>query len=112
MLTYTVWCGTDANSINTKGVSSSPTKQGNSVTITQTGLNKDTTYYFKVVVSDTTETTISSWNKTKTYCEGEYCSGGFSSEVPCTKCGANGYFLCTDCGERGWFTCDSCSARK
>jgi len=51
-LIYTLWYGISADSITTKGVSSDTTRSGTSVTLTQTGLNNNTTYYFTVTVTD------------------------------------------------------------
>jgi len=97
MLTYTLWYGTSADSITTKGKSSAPTKQGESVTIEQNeGLSNDTMYYFKVVVTDGTDEVTSGINSVKTYCKGEYCSGGYYTYTPCRNC-SDGSLSCTNC---------------
>ena len=75
MLTYTLWYGTSAANITTKGKSSAPTKQGESVTIEQNeGLENNTTYYFKVVVSDGIDENETSLEGKRTFCKGKQCS--------------------------------------
>ena len=72
-LTYTLWYGTSAANITTKGKSSNPTKQGETVRIEQNvGLSNDTMYYFKVVVTDGTDEVTSKECNESTYCKGEY----------------------------------------
>ena len=100
-LTYTLWYGTSADSITTKGVSSAPTKQGTSVMLTQAGLSNDTTYYFKVVVSDTLDEKESVEISVKTMCRGTHCSGGWYTYPTCSNCNGNKKVTCTRCS-RQW----------
>ena len=98
MLTYTLWYGTSADSITTKGKSSAPTKQGETVTIEQNeGLSNDTRYWFKVVVTDGTDEVTSRECNESTYCKGEYCEGVSYSYTECTKCQGNGIIYCNWC---------------
>ena len=99
MLTYTLWYGTSADNITTKGKSSAPTKPGESVTIEQNeGLSNDTRYWFKVVVSDGIDEATSGEFNENTYCKGEYCSGVNSVYETCTANGCNGgKVTCTLC---------------
>jgi len=99
MLTYTLWYGTSADNITTQGKRSEPTKQGESVSIEQNeGLGNDTMYYFKVVVTDGTDETISRECNENTYCKGEHCEGVSYSYETCTASGCdNGKINCTTC---------------
>ena len=109
MLTYTLWYGTDASNITTRGVSSSPTKQGNSVTITQTELSMDTTYYFKVVVTDGTDENESGVNNAKTYCMGIFCKGGWFDYSNCSSCHGSGFVPCEFCNGNSTKVCTNCN---
>jgi len=74
MLTYTLWYGTSADNITTKGKSSELTKPGETVTIEQNeGLSNDTRYWFKVVVTDGTDEATSEKCNESTYCKGVLC---------------------------------------
>ena len=108
-LTYTLWWGTSADSITTKGVSSNPTKQGTSVMLTQAGLSNDTTYYFKVVVSDGIDTVESNSNNIKTYCLGIFCNGGGYNYLTCSTCNGAKTTTCSACGGSGNISCSTCS---
>ncbi len=114
MLTYTLWYGTSADNITTKGKSSAPTKQGETVTIEQNeGLSNDTMYWFKVVVPDGTNETTSGEGNENTYCKGEYCEGGGTTKIDCTACGGKGSIECKNCSgagfiDRGLADCGSC----
>ena len=106
MLTYTLWYGTSADSITTKGKSSNPTKPGQSVTIEQNeGLSNDTRYWFKVVVSDGTYEIASDNCNESTYCKGEYCEGVSYSYTTCTKCDSNHKVKCPSCDGLGYKEC-------
>ena len=109
MLTYTLWYGTSSDNITTKGKSSSPTKQGETVTIEQNeGLSNDTRYWFKVVVSDGIDETTSGECNERTYCKGEYCEGGKYEQQDCLGC-ENGKVNCTNVGcENGKVKCTTC----
>ncbi|MCI8291822.1 MAG: hypothetical protein HFJ25_06250 [Clostridia bacterium] len=108
-LTYTLWYGTSADSITTKGVSSDPTKQGTSVMLTQAGLSNDTMYYFKVAVSDGTDIVESNSNNIKTYCLGIYCNGGGYNYLTCSTCNGNKTTTCSACSGSGSISCSTCS---
>ena len=98
MLTYTLWYGTSADNITTKGKSSTPTKPGESVSIEQNeGLSNDTRYWFKVVVSDGVDEVTSGECNESTYCKGGYCSGGRYSYPTCAGCNGTGKVNCTTC---------------
>ena len=102
MLTYTLWYGTSADNITTKGKSSTPTKPGESVSIEQNeGLSNDTRYWFKVVVTDGTDEVTSGIENEKTYCKGEYCNGVSYSYETCTKCDSTHKIKCPQCN-RSW----------
>ena len=106
MLTYTLWYGTSAANITTKGKSSNPTKQGETVRIEQNvGLSNDTRYWFKVVVTDGTDETISRECNENTYCKGEHCEGVSYSYEACTKCDSNHKITCTQCSGLGYIAC-------
>ena len=107
MLTYTLWYGTSADNITTKGKSSNPTKQGESVTIEQNeGLSNDTRYWFKVVVTDGTDEAASRECNESTYCKGEHCEGISYSYEACTKCDSSGKLECTYCRGLGGSACN------
>ncbi|MCI8393766.1 MAG: hypothetical protein HFJ23_08595 [Clostridia bacterium] len=98
MLTYTLWYGTSADNITTKGKSSEPTKSGQSVTIEQNeGLSNDTRYWFKVAVTDGMDEVTSGECNESTYCKGGYCSGGRYSYPTCAGCNGTGKVNCTTC---------------
>ncbi len=106
MLTYTLWYGTSAANITTKGKSSNPTKQGETVRIEQNvGLSNDTMYYFKVVVTDGTDEVTSEKCNESTYCKGEYCSGVSYSYETCTRCDSNHKVTCPSCQGSGYQIC-------
>ncbi|MCI8363286.1 MAG: hypothetical protein HFJ41_09390 [Clostridia bacterium] len=110
MLTYTLWYGTSADNINTKGKSSTSTKPGESVSIEQNeGLSNDTRYWFKVVVSDGVDEVTSGECNESTYCKGEYCEGGHFTYPTCKMCLSNGKVLCASCNGKGSQSCSKCS---
>ena len=117
MLTYTLWYGTSADNITTQGKRSEPTKQGESVSIEQNeGLGNDTMYYFKVVVTDGTDETISRECNENTYCKGEHCEGGHYTYPKCTRCNGNGTVTCIWCDGTGHSsattTCSLCGGHR
>ena len=106
MLTYTLWYGTSADSITTKGKSTNPTKQGETVRIEQNvGLSNDTEYWFKVVVTDGMDEITSDKCNESTYCKGEYCEGVSYSYEACTRCDSNHKITCTKCSGLGYTRC-------
>ena len=77
-LTYTILRGTSSSNITTsRGTTSG--SSGSTVSFTDTGLSSNTTYYYKVKVTDGYggEATSTSYGSQRTYCLGSYCSGGY-----------------------------------
>ena len=115
MLTYTLWWGKSSVNLNKTNIIASA-KQGISVTLTQTGLINDTKYYFKVVVNDGIDETPSNEGNERTYCKGEYCSGGYYTYPTCTNCNGTEKTQCNQCDSDGligpttYTTCPSCNA--
>ena len=108
MLTYTLWYGTSADNITTKGKSSNPTKQGETVRIEQNvGLSNDTEYWFKVVVTDGTDEITSDKCNESTYCKGEYCEGGYYTYPKCVECNGTGKINCEKCSRNWYLRCSS-----
>ncbi|MCI8548813.1 MAG: hypothetical protein HFJ38_08045 [Bacilli bacterium] len=109
MLTYTLWWGEESRKLSKTNIVASA-KQGNSVTLTQTGLSNDTRYYFKVVVSDGIDEATSGEFNENTYCKGEYCDGGHYIYPTCTPCGGTGQVTCTASGcTNGKVNCTKCN---
>ena len=100
-LTYTLWWGDSSGNLSKTNVTATG-RSGQSVTLEKSGLNNDTRYWFKVVVSDSIDEATSGEGNEKTYCKGEYCSGVSISYTTCTKCDSNHKVTCTQCGRR-WF---------
>ena len=100
-LTYTLWWGDSSGNLSKTNVTATG-RSGQSVTFEKSGLNNDTRYWFKVVVSDSIDEATSGEGNEKTYCKGEYCSGVSISYTTCTKCDSNHKVTCTQCGRR-WF---------
>ena len=100
-LTYTLWWGNSSGNLSKTNVTATG-RSGQSVTLEKSGLNNDTRYWFKVVVSDSIDEATSGEGNEKTYCKGEYCSGVSISYTTCTKCDSNHKVTCTQCGRR-WF---------
>ena len=108
-LTYTLWWGDSSGNLSKTNIVASA-KQGNSVTLTQTGLSNDTRYHFKVVVSDGINDTSSNESNEKTYCKGDYCDGGYYEYPACTPCNGTGQITCTASGcVNGKVNCSNCS---
>ena len=88
MLTYTLWWGTSETNLSKKNITQEA-NQGNDVTFTQTDLSNNTTYYFKVSVSDGTSEVTSGLGNQRTWCKGSYCSGTRSVWQNCSLCGGS-----------------------
>ena len=105
-LTYTLWWGTSSGNLSATNITKTGTS-GQAVTLEKSELSNDTTYYFKVVVSDGTDSATSGQNSAKTYCLGTYCSGGTYAQITCTSCGGTGKGQaitqkCTACNGQRW----------
>ena len=137
-ITYTLYVSTNKNGPYTAKASTTKVA-GTKVTLTASGLNMYTTYYYYVGIQSgkvTAETT--SKGNVRTYCSGrtnactpKYCSGGYTSSGTrsCSTCGGDGRRSCTGtidstigwpkncpgCGKFGscggpiW-SCDTCGA--
>ena len=109
ILTYTLWFGTSETDLEETTLTAEA-KQGNTISFTQTGLDNDTRYYFKVAVSDGKGDVTSEVGNERTWCKGEYCEGVSYSSTPCTKCDSNHQVVCTSCGGAGEpISCSHCS---
>ena len=112
ILTYTLWFGTSETNLEKTNLTTEA-KQGNTISFTQTGLDNDTRYYFKVAVSDgVCEDVISDGNNERTWCKGEYCSGGGTNRIYCNGCSGTGKISCSTCSGQGTIwndrTCSTC----
>ncbi len=106
ILTYTLWFGTSETDLEETTLTAE-SKQGNTISFTQTGLDNDTRYYFKVAVSDgVCEDVISDGNNQRTWCKGEYCSGISYTNQMCTKCDSNHKINCSLCNGQGQIACN------
>ena len=117
-LTYTVSYGTSETYGNTKTTTG---LAGQEVTITiDSGLDMATTYYYKVDVKDTDNTSAQTpyTNSVKTYCVGEWCAGGTTTTITCPSCGGSGLsgeyvdeecILCHGDGDMGNHACWFCN---
>ena len=115
VLTYKLLRGTSANDANPVELSLAPEKvEGRTVIFKDTGLSMDTYYWYKIKVSDGIDSIISSnYGSERTYCEGQYCAGGYYTYPSCTNCNGNGNTVCIVCGGNGSITnqviCNSCA---
>ncbi len=117
-LTYTVSYGKTTTYGTTKTVTGTA---GQPVTITiDSGLDMATTYYYKVDVKDTDNTSAQTpyTNSVKTYCVGEWCAGGTTTTITCPSCGGSGLsgeyvdeecILCHGDGDMGNHACWFCN---
>ena len=108
-ITYTLYVSTNKNGPYTAKASTTKVA-GTKVTLTASGLNMYTNYYYYVGIQSgkvTAETT--SKGNVRTYCSGrtnsctpKYCSGGYTSSGTrsCSKCGGTGKMACT--GTTDW----------
>ncbi len=103
-LTYTLQLETASREVVTVKA-----KQGEPVTLTKTGLDNNTTYRYKVVVSNGETEATSLEGSTTTYCRGERCEGTVGRQIPCTECSQTGKVTCTVAGcTSGKISCDNC----
>ena len=111
-LEIAVWFGTSETNLEKTNLTTEA-KQGNTISFTQTGLDNDTRYYFKVAVSDgVCEDVISDGNNERTWCKGEYCEGGYYTYPTCTGCNGTGKINCSSCKGTGKITCSSCGGSR
>ncbi|MCI8393730.1 MAG: hypothetical protein HFJ23_08410 [Clostridia bacterium] len=96
-LTYTLWWGNSSGNLSKTNVTATG-RSGQSVTLEKSGLSNDTRYWFKVVVSDSIDEDTSGEGNEKTYCKGNYCSGGHYESTTCTPCNGTGKITCTASG--------------
>ena len=105
-LTYTLHIETTNRGVNTI---TAKAKQGVPVTLTKTGLENNTTYKYKVVVSNGETTATSLEGTARTYCRGERCEGTIGTQIPCIECSQTGKVTCTVAGcNNGKISCDNC----
>ena len=115
-ITYTLYVSTNKNGPYTAKASTTKVA-GTKVTLTASGLNMYTTYYYYVGIQSgkvTAETT--SKGNVRTYCSGrtnactpKYCSGGYTSSgtKTCSKCRGSGKMACNGTTELGMTTVSS-----
>ncbi len=107
-LTYTLLRGDTASNISETTLTLTNIS-GNTVTFTDTGLTMAKTYYYKVKASDGSESRISeNYGSERTWCEGQYCSGGGYSYPTCSGCSGTGKVNCSGCSGTGKITCTNC----
>jgi len=97
MLTYTLWWGDSSDNLSKTDITATG-RSGQSVILEKSGLSNDTRYWFRVVVSDGINETASGDVNEKTYCKGEYCTGGYYEYPTCTQCNGTGKITCTASG--------------
>lgn len=103
-LTYTLQLETASREVITARA-----KQGEPVTLTKTGLDNNTTYKYKVVVSNGETTATSLEGTARTYCKGEKCEGTVGTQIPCVECSQTGKVTCTVVGcSNGKISCTNC----
>ena len=100
MLTYTLGWGDSSSNLSKTDITATG-RSGQSVALEKSGLNNDTRYWFKVVVSDGIDEVTSGDGNEKTYCKGEYCSGGYYEYPKCTHCNGTGKITCSICKGTG-----------
>ena len=103
-LTYTLQLETASREVITASA-----KQGEPVTLTKTGLDNNTTYKYKVVVSNGETTATSLEGTARTYCKGEKCEGTVGTQISCVECSQTGKVTCTVVGcNNGKISCTNC----
>ena len=110
-LTYTLWWGSSSGNLSATNITKTGTS-GQAVTLEKSDLSNDTTYYFKVVVSDGVDSDTSGQSSAKTYCLATHCGGGTYTYPNCTSCGGTGKIQCSNCRGNGSVTssttCSTC----
>ncbi len=108
--TYTLWRGTTSSNISKTNITITG-NSGNTVTFTDTGLAMNTTYYYKVRVSDAYggNDTSANYGNERTYCAGTYCGGGTYTTSTCNLCNGNKTLTCNTCNGSGTLNCLTCS---
>ncbi len=103
-LTYTLQLETASREVIT-----TKAKQGVPVTLTKTGLENNTTYRYRVVVSNGETEATSLEGVARTYCRGERCEGTIGTQIPCIECSQTGKVTCTVAGcNNGKISCNNC----
>ena len=99
-LTYTLYAGETSGNLD-KVSSGTTAAQGQTATITISGLDSYVYYYWRVDVSDGIETTKGAeQNQVRTYCYTTECSDGYSYSSTCSSCSGTGTAekTCSKCG--------------
>ena len=105
-LTYKLLKGTSANDTNPTELSLEPENiEGKTVTFKDTALSMDTYYWYKIKVSDGTDSTTSeNYSSERTWCKAEWCEGVAYDYLKCDVCDGTKNVECPD-GSDGKTTC-------
>ncbi|MCI8393694.1 MAG: hypothetical protein HFJ24_02390 [Clostridia bacterium] len=111
-LIYTLLRGTSEDDTNPTELSLEPENiEGRTVTFKDMGLEMAQTYYYKIQVSDGTDSvTSSTYSSERTWCKSSYCTDSRETPILCSKCGLNnnGQVTCTKCKGTSKSFCTKC----